>query len=120
MPTFTPSRNRADAVNALYDGGCELLFAAQQLQTAASQPGTAPAIAATVGCIDASLEALLEAVRSMKRSALNELRSTSNGPSVETVEREFHALADALRAAHEACDQMRERTGPLLARLTLA
>ena len=119
MPTLTPSRNRADAANALYDGGCELLFAAQQLQSAAGQAGTAPAIAATVGCLDASLEAVLEAIRSMKRSALNELRNATDGPSVEMIEREFHALADAVLAAHRACDQMRERTGPLLAQLTL-
>ena len=120
MPTLTPSRNRADAANALYDGGCELLFAAQQLHSAAGQPGAAPAIAATVGCIDASLEATLEAVRSMKRSALNELRDASDGPAVQVIEREFHELAEALRAAHRACDRMRERTGPVLAQLTLA
>jgi hypothetical protein len=119
MPTFTPSRNRADQVNALYDGGCELLFAAQQLQSAAGRPGTAPAIAATVGCIDASLEAMLEAIGSMKRSAVSELRSPDDDASIEMIEREFRALADALRAAHRACDQMRERTGPLLAQLTL-
>src|SRR3954468_11227651 len=120
MLTLTPSRNRADAVNALYDGGCELLFAAQRLQSAASQPGAAPAIAATVGCIDASLEATLEAVGSMKRTALNELRGASDGPAVELVEREFRELADVLRAAQRTCDRMRERTGPVLAQLTLA
>jgi hypothetical protein len=120
MPTLTPSRTRADDVNALYDGGCELLFAAQQLQTAASRPGTAPAIAATVGCIDASLEALLQAISSMKRSAASELRGSTDDRSVDMIEREFHALADALRTAQGACDQLRERTGPLLAELTLA
>ena len=119
MSTFTPSRTRGDAVNALYDAGCEVLFAAQQLQTAASRSGSAPAIAATVGCLDASLEAVLEAIRSMKRSALSELGRADAGRSAEMIEREFDALVDALRAAHRACDQMRERTGPLLAKLTL-
>src|SRR4051794_14986558 len=108
MPALTPSRNRADAVNALYDGGCELLFAAQRLQSAASRPGAAPAIAATVGCIDASLAATLEAVRSMKRSALNELRGANDGPAIELIDREFRELTDALRAAQRACDRMRE------------
>src|SRR4051794_34521968 len=97
MPTLTPSRTRTDAVDALYDSGCELLFAAQQLQSAASQSGSAPAIAATLGCIDASLEAMLAAIRSMKRGVHNELRDAGDGPSFEMIEREFRALTEALR-----------------------
>jgi hypothetical protein len=35
------------------------------------------------------------------------------------VEREFAALAEALRVAQAACDQTRERTAPILAHLSL-
>jgi hypothetical protein len=42
-------------VTKLYDGGCDLLYAAQQVRAAASDRDATPALAATDGCIDAAL-----------------------------------------------------------------
>jgi hypothetical protein len=121
MPTFAPSRNRTDAVNNLYDSACDLLFAAQQIRAAATRPGAAPAMAATIGCLDAGLEALVQAVREMSRTALRELGASGSDLSVtaDAIEREFDALADVITTAHTACDEMRERIGPLMTQLTL-
>jgi BMFP domain-containing protein YqiC len=117
MSTFASAHNRTDAVNNLYDSACDLLFAVQQIRVAAARPGAAPAIAATIGCIDAGLEELVQAIRAMSRTAVREVLGGS-GLAVDVIEREFDALADALTAAHSACDEMRERLAPLMAQLT--
>jgi hypothetical protein len=115
-------RRRSASATNLYDGACDLLYAAQQMRAAASERGATPALAATLGCIDAALDALVDAVSSMRREALAELRiaSAESPTATAAVDREFAALVDVLRAAHAACDRTRERTGPLLAQLTLA
>lgn len=119
MPTFAPSRTRTDAVNNLYDSACDLLFAAQQIRAAAARPGAAPAIAATVGCLNAGSRPW--STRSGRCPAVRQLEVSGQDLSVtaDAIEREFDALADVVTAAHTACDEMRERIGPLMAQLTL-
>jgi hypothetical protein len=114
-------RRRSASATNLYDGACDLLYAAQRMRAAASERGATPALAATVGCVDAALEALADAVRSMRREALAELRiaSAESPAAAAAVDHEFAALVDVLRAAQAACDRTRERTGSLLAQLTL-
>jgi hypothetical protein len=119
-----PSPGR-DPANDLYDRGCELLLAAQGLRSAACARGSTPAFAATVGCIDASLEALADAVAAMRREAARQVPRahasdrSAPGSSAEDAAREFSELADALSGAHDAAGRMRERLGPLLVHLTL-
>jgi hypothetical protein len=122
MAAHTAMRRRSASVTNLYDGACDLLYAAQQMRTAASERGATRGLAATVGCLDAALDALADAVSSMRREALAELRiaSAESPTAAAAVDREFSELVDALRAAQAACDRTRERTGPLLAQLTLA
>jgi hypothetical protein len=114
-----------DPANDLYDRACELLLAAQGLRSAAGARGSTTAFAATVGCIDASLEALADAVAAMRREAAREVtRARDTGRSAPETEvkdaaREFSTLADALTRAHDVAGHMRERLGPFLARLTL-
>ncbi len=118
-----PTPVERDPANDLYDHACELLIAAQGLRSAAGARGATPSYAATVGCIDASLEALTDAVAAMRREAAREARRTrpAGEPVAEADDagREFSALADALSRAHHAAGRMRERLGPFLARLTL-
>jgi hypothetical protein len=124
-PTVRASRR--DPSNDLYDRACDLVVAAEEIRAAAAQPGSAAAIAATVGCLEASLEALADAAAGMRREAARQLaRSDPSGgrdagidASPALADREFSELVDALRAAHLAADAMRERVGPLLAELTL-
>ena len=122
MPTHTVTSRRSASATNLYDGACDLLYAAQQMRAAASERGATPALAATVGCLDAALDALTDAVSSMRREALSELRvaSAESPAAVAAIDQEFAALVGVLRAAQAACDRTRERTGPLLAQLTLA
>jgi hypothetical protein len=123
MATDAPMRNRRRPVTQLYDSACELLFAAQQLRAAAGERDSAPALAATIGCIDATLESLAQAIAAMKRTAVAELTAAGgDGHSVAAVvvERELAVVADAVGLAQAACDQARERSAPILAQLTLA
>lgn len=112
-----------DAVTNLYDSACELLFAAQQVRAAAGERGAAPAMAATIGCIDATLDALSHAIGAMRWTAVSELTAgdtpTEQAVAAAAIEREFAALAAAITVAQASCDQTRERTAPILAQLTL-
>ena len=112
-----------DPANDLYDRACELLLAAQGLRSAAGARGATPSYAASVGCIDASLEALTDAVAAMRREAAREAERTRTAgerlAEADDAGREFSALAEALWRAHLAAGRMRERLGPFLARLTL-
>lgn len=49
----------------LYDSACELLYAAQQLRDAASDPAAAPAVPATIACVNETLEELREVLASL-------------------------------------------------------
>jgi hypothetical protein len=122
MANNATMRRRSAPITDLYDSACELLYAAQQVRATASQRGATPALAATLGCVDAALDALAEAIASMGRTAAAELSATSDSHTVPAVvvEREFAGLADALRLAQAFCDQTRERTAPALAQLSLA
>jgi hypothetical protein len=121
MASNATMRRRSAPVTDLYDSACALLYAAQQVRASAAERGATPAFAATIGCIDAALTALAEAVATMRRTAAAELSATSDSDAVPAlvVEREFAALAEALRLAQAVCDQTRERTAPALAQLSL-
>jgi hypothetical protein len=123
MATDAPMRNRRQPVTQLYDSACELLFAAQQLRVAAGERDSAPALAATIGCIDATLESLSQAMGAMRRAAVAELTAAGGvdgSVAAAVVERELAVVADAIGVAQAACDEARERTAPILAQLTLA
>lgn len=122
MASNATMRRRSAPITDLYDSACELLYAAQQVRATASQRSATPAFAATIGCIDAALDALAEAISTMRRSATAELSLKGDSVTVPAlvVEREFAALAEAVRLAQAVCDQTRERTAPALAQLSLA
>jgi hypothetical protein len=124
MATDAPMRKRDRSVTQLYDSACDVLFSAQQLRAAAGDRDSAPAIAATVGCIDAALDALSQAVGAMRHTAVAELSAPGGDEgrpvAAIVVERELAAVAEAIKVAQAACDQARERTAPILAQLTLA
>jgi hypothetical protein len=113
------------ADNELYDRACDLLLAAEGIRRAAAEPSAAAATAATLGCVEASLEALTHGTAAMRRAADRELSrceaaSSDAAPvSREDVHVAFSELVRALENSRHAAGQLRERTGPLLARLTL-
>jgi|SRR6478609_4390467 len=120
MAIHAPMGKQKEPVTRLYDCACELLFAAQNLGAAATDRDATPAVAATVGCFDSTLDALADAIGDMRRATV---AVTSRGdyprqaPAV--LERELGALEDAVRAAGTVCDRARERTAPILTQLTL-
>jgi len=59
-----------DPAKELYDQACALLEAAQGVRAAADPRRSAPAIAAGLGCLEASLEALQTAVAVMRVASL--------------------------------------------------
>jgi hypothetical protein len=103
-PSRIPER---DAANELYDHACELLAAAQGVRAAAGSRRSAYAIAATLGCVEASLEELVIAVSSMRVAALRQ----EIGAASATLER----LARDLASSRSSCARARELVGPRLA-----
>jgi hypothetical protein len=112
-----------NAANALYDGACDLLAAAHAMRAAAELDGSTTAIAATLGCIDSTLDELTSAVEAMRRQALNDLSRSAleigERVAVGETERAFSDFANALRGARRSADSMRQRVGPHVAQLTL-
>jgi hypothetical protein len=112
-----------NAANALYDGACELRAAAHAMRAAAELEGSTTAIAATLGCIDSTLNELSSAVEAMRRQALRDLSrralDTGERVAVGETERAFSDFANALYRARHAADSMRQRVGPHVAQLTL-
>jgi hypothetical protein len=113
-------RKQREPVTRLYDAACDVLFAAQNLSAAAGDRDAIPAVAATIGCVDAALDALADAIGGMRRAAVAEASRGDNPRSAPAVlERELGALEDAVRETRRVCDRARERTAPTLAQLTL-
>jgi hypothetical protein len=111
-----------DPANELYDEACALLAAAQGLQAAAGPRGSAPAIAASLGCVEASLEALATAVKVMRVAAMEASCDTpsadgSGAREVLQMRASFDWLARDLSASRSSCAAARECVGPLLANL---
>jgi len=120
MAINAPMRKQREPVTRLYDSACELLFAAQNVSAAAAARDATPAVAATVACVDATLDTLADAVGEMRRAAVAEASRRGHPREAPAVlERQLGALEDALRSARSICDRARERTAPILAQLTL-
>ncbi|HEU4657611.1 MAG TPA: hypothetical protein VFR97_08810 [Capillimicrobium sp.] len=83
----------------LEEHAADLLLAARGLRAMAAADGTPPALAATLGCVEAAIDALAD--------ALVRLRPHAAGP--------LPAAADELRAAGRLTGRLRERVGPALA-----
>jgi hypothetical protein len=108
---------RRDPVNELYDCACALLDAAHQLSAVAGRPGSAPAFAATVGCIEATLSALNESVGSIRARTTIHVSSAAVGTpgAVEAASRELAVLCQRLGDAGRAAGAARMAVAPLLA-----
>jgi len=113
------------ASNELYDRACDLLAAAQGLAVAADAPGTAPATAAALGCLEAALALLGDAVEGMRDDAIARLASGSlllNGRTGTVADvdarRDFDRLTTGLHDAARRTARLRERIGPAIADLS--
>jgi hypothetical protein len=95
---------RRDPVNELYDRACELLYAADQFKSAAARPGATDGVVATLGCLEASFDALKESVASIRARALERLNSerVERSVAVELVSADLDGLAQELEGAGRA------------------
>ena len=110
-----------DPANELYDQACSLLAAAQGLRAAASSRLTAPALAASLGCIEASLQQLREAMPELLDTALS--TTARDRPALDTHSKEpsemcasFAMLARDLSKSRTSCAAARGRVGPGVAK----
>jgi hypothetical protein len=110
-----------DPANELYDEACAVLAAAQGLRAAAGPRGSAPAIAASLGCLEASLEALATALTVMRVAALEPDADAAPADANDTeplrIRASFGQLARDLGASRSSCAAARECFGPVLADL---
>jgi hypothetical protein len=105
--------------NRLYDEACTLLDAAQGIRAAAAPRRSAPAIAATLGCVEASLDALATAADVMRVALLAGVDSDAamqagSDRAALQIRASFAQLERDLEASRSACANAREVVGPFL------
>jgi hypothetical protein len=121
-PVEAPSRGR-DPAHALYDEAAGLLATAQALAAATREPGAVAALAPTLACIDASLEALRRATEQLRERALARLAEPVL-PARDMRRRRaevalrFGRLAGVLEQSVVACKQARRSVAPVATELT--
>jgi hypothetical protein len=91
----------------LYDAACRLLEAAQELRAIAGQAGPATAIAPTLGCLEAGLEELEQAV-----GALRTRPRPGDAGSVHRLRAALDDLAVVVRLARRAAGTARAAAAP--------
>ena len=111
-----------DPANELYDQACSLLAAAQGLRAAARSRHAAPALAASLGCIEASLQQLREAMPELLDTALSTARRDRPSLGAHSTQpseicASFATLSSDLSNTRTSCAAAREQVGPPAARL---
>lgn len=110
-----------DPANELYDQACSLLAAAQGLRAAAGSRQTAPALAASLGCVEASLQQLRDALPELLDTALATAGRDHPGPRAGSstpseICTSFAGLAADLSNSRTSCAAVRQQVGPALAK----
>lgn len=97
-----------DAVNDLYDHGCDLVEAAAALHSGSDAPGAGRAVPAVTSCLEGALRELALTVAGLERAALAEdeqhllssrRRRTRRHQGFVNLEVALHDAADAAAAA---------------------
>jgi hypothetical protein len=111
------AHGRRDPVNELYDCACDLLHATHEFRSAAGRAGSAPALAATLGCIEGSLDALCQSMDNLRALAVEQLSGTGLAPAVTMalVSANLDAVRQRLDDATRATGIARATIGPLIA-----
>jgi hypothetical protein len=109
----------------LYDQACDLLLAARGLRAVAGADGAQPAIAATLGCLEATFDALADTMTALRAQAAEQAVAAGGGErrretlaGARRVIDQCDETARALRAARDMTGGLRERVGPALAELS--
>lgn len=84
----------------------------------AGTPGTSPAVAATLGCIESTIDALADAIDHLRDHAATASQDDSASPTDAARRRVAEQCDEAVRTLRIARDMtggIRERVGPALA-----
>lgn len=111
-----------DAVNELFDHGCDVVSAAADLRTSADAPGAARAVPAVTGCLEAALRELALTAAALERAAAAEEQQGSRAPGSRrrrarrhqgfvNLEVALHDAADAAAAARALAARVLEDDG---------
>jgi hypothetical protein len=98
-----------DPATELHERARELLDAAQGLRRAAAAPGSSPAIAASLRCLEAALDELVAAATNLGVVASSQM----GGRTATGVRDIFERLSLQLTLARSSCGAARESAGPL-------
>jgi hypothetical protein len=102
-----------DPAHVLYDHASEVLFAAQGLRAAAGLEGAEPAIAATFGCLESSVDALAQAIETLTRSAVAQVDADDEAGMRLALQGQD--AAHVLRVARDVLATIRDRVGAIAA-----
>jgi hypothetical protein len=117
------SRGGRDPAHALYDEAAGLLATAHALEAATREPGAVAALAPTLACMEASLEALGRVTEQLRDHALVRLAEPIL-PSGDMRQRRaevalgFGRLVGVLEQCAGACTQARRSIAPVVTELT--
>ena len=100
-----------DPVNALCDEACNLLDASRQLREALGRPGTEPAFAATLGCMQAMLDELEHAHRMLRDQLTASAHERGRDPDPAAAA--LREVVGALHIAQRSCEVARRRASRL-------
>jgi hypothetical protein len=122
-PGTDPGHGGRDPAHALYDEAARLLASAQALDAATHAPGAVAALAPTLACVEASVEALGRTIAQLRDHALQRLSAPvlpARGMRRRRAEiaRSFDRLEGTLEQAAGASRQARRSVAPVATELT--
>jgi hypothetical protein len=110
-----------DAINEIYDRGCDLVEAATAIRRVADAPEAVRAVPAVLGCIEAALRELLWAVAALEETSDRAVEQRSGGTDwiakrrSERMQLGYANLQTALADAERASAAARSLAGRALA-----
>jgi hypothetical protein len=122
-PCTDPGHGGRAPAHALYDEAARLLASAHALDAATRAPGTVAALAPTLACVEASVEALARAIGQLRDHALQRLSAPvlpARGMRRRRAEiaRSLDRLEGTLAQAAGASMQARRSVAPVATELT--
>ena len=123
-PGTDPGHGARDPAHAVYDEAARLLAAAQALDAATHEPGSVAALAPTLACTEASLEALARAIGRLRDHALQRLSEPILSPGGmrqrrAELARSFDRLESTLEQGASGSTQARRSVAPIATELTV-
>lgn len=111
LPRPTALDSGRDPAHVLYDHACDVLLAAQGLRATAGAEGVEPAIAATFGCLESSVDALAQAIEALTRRTVAQV--DADDEATMRLALQGQDASHLLRVARDVLGTIRDRVGAL-------